>query len=295
MCGATASAIARIASAGHQHDRPLRTAEQPGGWVIDVGDGGRGRQVGHHHGERLVPAPLSLSQFGDRLLVVGVAGQVVSADALDRENATVAQQPSCLQQCIVAVGHATVAVAVAQRRSAVRAAHGLGMEPPVGGVGVFAGAIGAHREGRHGGGGTVVWQGGDDGEARAAVGAVDERVAVAPVGRIALFGGTVRAHGDVGGGQRAATVGPRRVGDGETGATDDRDIVRLNRFDDSQRRRSVTQPCQEMVDFGGIALHLDDGAGGVVAHRAGQPEGGRRCVDERSESHALDHPAHADT
>jgi hypothetical protein len=74
-----------------------------------------------------------------------------------------------------------------------------------------------------------------------------------------------------------------------------RDILRLNRFDDGQRRRAVTQPCEKVVDFGGIALHLDDGAGGVVAYGTGQPEGGRRGVDERAKAHALDHPVHADT
>ena len=220
---------------------------------------------------------------------------MVSTEALDREDAAVAQQLTCPRQCIVAVDQATVAVAVPQHRSAVRAADGLGMEAPVGGVGVFACAFGAHREGRHGGGGTVVGQGSDDREARAAVGAINEGVAVAPVGWVALFGRAVRAHGDVGGGQRAATVGPRRVGDGKSGTTDWRDIVCLDRFDDGQRRRSVTQPREEVFDFGGIALHLDDGAGGVVAYRAGQPEGGRRGVDERAKAHALDHPVYADT
>ena len=54
--------------------------------------------------------------------------------------------------------------------------------------------------------GAVVGQRGDDGEARAAVGAVDERVPVAPVGRVALLGRAVGAHRDVGGGQGAAAV-----------------------------------------------------------------------------------------
>ena len=49
-------------------------------------------QVGHHDGERLVAAALSAAQLGDRALVAGVAGQVVAADALDGEDAAVAQQ-----------------------------------------------------------------------------------------------------------------------------------------------------------------------------------------------------------
>ena len=143
---------------------------------------------------------------------------------------------------------------------------------------VFARAVGAHREAGHGGAGAVVGQRGDDGEARAAVGAVDEGVPVAPVGRVALFGGAFGAHGDVGGGERAAAVGPRRVRDREAGAADDRNVLRLNRFDDRQRRGVVGEPGEEVVEIRGVALDLDDRAGAVVAHRTGQAErGGAWC------------------
>ena len=52
---------------------------------------------------------------------------------------------------------------------------------------------------------------------------------------------------------------------------------------------------QEVVDLAGVALHLDDGTGAVVAHGSGQAECRRARVDERPESHALDDAAHADT
>ena len=117
--------------------------------------------------------------------------------------AAVAQQLSGLAQRRFAFGDATVAGPVAQRRTAVRAADRLRVEPPVGGIVVFARTVGAHREAGHRGGGAVVRQRGDDGEARAAVGAVDEGVPVAPVAGVALFGGAFGAHGDIGGGERA--------------------------------------------------------------------------------------------
>ena len=41
-----------------------------------------------------------------------------------------------------------------------------------------------------------------------------------------------------------------------------------------------------------LAFDLDDRTGGVVAHRAGQAEGGGRGVDERPETHALDRTVH---
>ena len=44
------------------------------------------RQVGHHDGERLVPAALAAPQRVDGSGVAGVAGQVVAAEALDRDD-----------------------------------------------------------------------------------------------------------------------------------------------------------------------------------------------------------------
>ena len=193
-----------VLPARHQHDRPLWTGQQARGPVIDLGEGVRSRQVGHHHRERFVAAPLSCAQLCHRTLVGGVAGEVVSADALDRDDAAVAQQSPCLTKRSLGFGRPAVAVSVAQCGSAPWTADGLGMESPIGGVAVFAGAFGAHREGRHGRRRSVVGQGGNDGEPRAAVGAVDECVPVTPVGRITLFGGAFGAHGDVGGGQGAA-------------------------------------------------------------------------------------------
>ena len=90
-------------AAWHQHDRPLCTGQQARGPVVDLGDGVRSRQVGHHHGERFVAAPLSRAQLGDRTLVGGIAGEVVSADALDRDDAAVAQHSPCLPQRILAI------------------------------------------------------------------------------------------------------------------------------------------------------------------------------------------------
>jgi hypothetical protein len=83
--------------------------------------------------------------------------------------------------------------------AAVGAADGLGVEAAVGGVFVFFGAGGAHFEGCHGGVFAVVRDVFDDGEARAAVGAVDEGMEVAAVGGVEHFAEAVGAEGGVGG------------------------------------------------------------------------------------------------
>jgi len=58
------------------------------------------------------------------------------------------------------------------------------MKAAVSGVMVFRGAIGAEPKASHAGVGTVIRDGFDDGEARTAVGAIDEGVTVAPIGGV---------------------------------------------------------------------------------------------------------------
>jgi hypothetical protein len=43
-------------------------------------------------------------------------------------------------------------------------------------------------------------------------------------------------------------------------------------FDDRQRRRSTTQPADELGDVAAIPFDFDDGAGAVVADMAGQTQ-----------------------
>ena len=59
-------------------DRPLQGAEPAQG-------GGRTR-VADHHRERLRPAPLAVAEAADRRIVGGVAGEVVAAESLDRDD-----------------------------------------------------------------------------------------------------------------------------------------------------------------------------------------------------------------
>ena len=190
----------------HQHDRSLRTRQQPRGASSSPRCARAVARSGTITANGLSPRRFRRRSSATASSLRGVAGEVVAADALDGEDAAVAQQPPGASQRRLRPRSEPVAVAVAQGRAAVRAAHRLGVEPAVGRVGVFARAVRAHREAGHRGRGAVVGQRGDDREARAAVGAVDERVPVAAVGRVALLGRAVGAHGDIGGGQRAAAV-----------------------------------------------------------------------------------------
>ncbi len=189
LCGATASAIRASRRRGTSTIGRCGPASSSSRRVVDVGDSACA--VGRSG--TMTANGLSPRRFRRRSSATArslSASQARWYPPMPLTASTPPSRSSCRARgsAIVAVDQAAVAVAVAQRRPAVRAADGLGVEAPVGGIGVFARAFGAHLERRHRGGGAVVGQGGDDREPRAAVGAVDERVAVAPVGRVALFG-----------------------------------------------------------------------------------------------------------
>ena len=124
----------------------------------------------------LSPRSLRLRSVLTAVASVGVAGQVVAAESLDRHDRPAAQQSAGLDAGAASPVRSAIARPVQrERRPAVGAGHGLGVEAPVARVGVLRRAGRAQREAGHGGRRPVVRQAGDDGEARAAVGAADER------------------------------------------------------------------------------------------------------------------------
>jgi hypothetical protein len=131
-----------------------------------------------------------------------------------------------------------------------RAAGGLSVETAIGGVVVFGGAVRTHGEVRHCREGTVIGHVPDDGEAGAAVGAVDERVVEAAVARIGEFGKTVRAGAAVRRHQRRPLPARRAGYDGEPGRAGRREFASGHPLDAGQRGQVRTQRGQEVLDNG---------------------------------------------
>src|SRR5262245_58779143 len=69
-----------------QDNGPFTAREEAGLFLIDAGIMANRVEVPHHQSEWLVNAALASSQLPHRFVVGGVAGQVKSADALDRDN-----------------------------------------------------------------------------------------------------------------------------------------------------------------------------------------------------------------
>jgi hypothetical protein len=123
---------------------------------------------------------------------------------------------------------------------------------------------GTQREARHRRVGTVVREPARDAEARAAVGAVDERVSVATIGRVVELAEAVVAHGDVGRDERATGRLGVAVDDVELALPHRHDRFRLDGVDAGERGPLDDESALERGDSGRIPLHLDEHAIGVV-------------------------------
>jgi len=273
-----------------QHDRRRRRGQQGRRGVIDLGDGAGRGQVGCHHRQGLGLALLAGSQPRHGRPVGGVDRQVITAEALDGHNPPGRQQRRRPGQRLTADRPAG-GVQQAQGRPALGAGVGLGVETAVGRVLIFAPAVGAEREARHGGAGPVVGHVGDDREARAAVGAVDESVATAPVGGVEQLdaaggaSGQIRQHP----GQRGAGRGA--VGDPEAGLAGRRQFGAFKACEAPRRRQLGRQAGLKSRHGVGRPFDLDRHPGGVVEHKTGQAKFGGQAIDERPAADALDQAA----
>ena len=291
--GATEARQRRVRPAWQQHDRPPAPGQQLDRGAVELDQPAGGREVGRHHGQRPLLPVLALPQRRDGRLGRGVDREVVAAEPLDREDPAAGQQVRGRRHRVAGQRPAR-SVHERQCRPAGRAAHRLGVEPPVGRVGVLAGAVGAHPEAGHRRQWTVVRDAGDHGEPRPAVGAVDERVAVAPVGRVPQLGQAVRAGGRVGRDRRQPRPVRRARHDDEAGPADGRKRHAGHVLHHGQHRGPVPQPGDERRHRRHRPLRLGEHSGRVVADKTGDAELGRQRVRERPVADALHRPPDPD-
>ena len=247
-----------------------------------------------HHRERLVATLLAFAQHRHGRLAGRVTGEVVAADALDRHDRTVAQQSSCCGQRLLAVRRIGSRIGEAQLRPTVGAAHRLGVEPAVRRVVVLPRACAAHVEVRHRRAGAVIGQAGRDGEPRSAVGARDEGVPVAAVGRVVQVGQAVIADRDVGWHERATRCMLGLL-DREVRAADRGDRLRVDAGDQRQRRCLDIDPAAESLDVGQSTFDLGHHSLAAVPHAPRETELAGQGIDMWPEADSLHDAAHDHT
>ena len=224
---------------------------------------------------------LARAEPRDRVLVRGVAGQVIAAESLDGDDRAGAERRDALLE---------------RNREpwpADRARDRLRVEAPVGRILVLAPALGTQRKAGHRRARPVVRDVDDDREARPALRAVDERVAVAAIGRVEELGEAVVAGRDVGRDQRTAT-GALARDDPELAFARRRQRCGRDGLDAGQNRSLVPQPGRERVERPAVALRLDDDARAVVEHEAAERVPTRQPVHERPVADSLDDTGNAE-
>ena len=274
-----------------QDDGPLPGTEQFRLRVRDLADPARRGQVGHHDGQRfrgpIFPAP----QPAHRLLAAGVHHQMKAAQAPHGDHPALPDGGNRLLHGIGARNHAALAVMPAQARPALPAGIGLGVEPAVRGIMIFPAALRAHGENLHGGIGPVIGNGLDNGITGPAVGAVDERIEIAPfVAAVVELGQTIGADRRIGRDHGAGRPGLFTVQDEKTGlAGKIIDVCAGHGADSGQRRRLLVQTLQKTVQAGQRRRQSDHHPVGAIDHRAGKTELRCQPMDKGPETDPLDH------
>ena len=196
---------AHVLASLQQHDGPDTPAQEIALFWSYVAQGTRDVEVACHDGERLVAAPLARAELPNGAFGIGSARKMESAEPLDRHDAVAGDELGAAGDdgvagftCSAHERFAPAPFLPGDVRSAGKAGIGLRVKPAVERVGVLACTCRAHGEGAHGGLHAVVGEAADDGEARAAVGAVDKRVMVPVVRRVEELAQAVIAGGDIG-------------------------------------------------------------------------------------------------
>src|SRR5262249_51968627 len=182
-----------------------------------------------------------------------------------------------------------MAIQQVNSRAALRASIGLSVKTPIGGVMKFARAVVAHFKGRHGRLLAVVGNVLDDGESRTTVGAVNKRIAIAPIRWIEKLGETIVAGGCIRGDQHTSLLFILTADDIESGLTFQRHDPAINVFDPRQRRRLFPKMCEEIPQAQRPPLKLDGPSRSFLKNKPRQAVLHRESIDERPKADPLDH------
>ena len=226
--------------------------------------------------------------------VGGVDGEMEAADAFDGEDLAGGEAGDGFGDGVGGGNRQAIGGDEGELRAAVPAGVGLGVKAAVGGVVVLGLAGGAHFEARHGGLRAVVGDAAGDGVTRAAVGAVEEGIAVAAIGGREQLAEAVGAGGGVGGDSGRDAAEDFAGDDAEAGFAGRCEIADGDGVDAGEGRSFRAEAGEEVVERGGGAFDFDGDAVCVVADEAGEVFLGGETVDEGAEADALHDAADAD-
>ena len=251
-------------------------------------------RVPAHNGKGLFIPLLAAAESLCDLLIVAAAGQMHPAQALDSDDLPALQGLSCQFNGVAGL-LPPLGVQEKYPGPTVRTAVRLGVVAAVFNVVIFPVAVRAHGKGAHRGLGPVIGYVFDNGKPGAAVGAVDKRVAVAPVLFVPQLPQAVVTDADIRGDEGIAKFLGLAFADlkiRKTGKLSG--IADVHALDHGQLGCSLGQfRCETLQRFP-IALQLQLHAGGGILNKAAQPVLAHQPVDKGPEAYALNDAVYAD-
>jgi hypothetical protein len=278
-----------VRSPRQQHDGCERRLQQRRFRHGDITAAPQLRQIGKHHRQGLGRPRLARPQSRYGRPIPGIHQQMDTADALDRHDATRAQRDDRLRQRRIAQRtRPTRGIMPGKPWSADRAGQGLGMKPPIGGIGIFRPAIPTQCKTGHGGVDPVERQVLQDGPAWPAVAAGGEGITIAACSGIEQLRPAGRAGGEIGSDRSHRSIAGLARCDDEGTLLFQGPLLAAQAFDSGGWWNAGQFPVKAHHGRLG-ALDLHDHPAGCVGHPAGQAKVCGQPMDERPQSHPL-HP-----
>ena len=291
---------AHVGALLQQDDRASRASQLLGFRIVHLAKLTSLIKVRKHDGECLAVAMLTGAQACQSLLVRGIAHQVVAAQALKRQNAAIAQKINGRSDNLVGGIATSRPLDVCQSRAFALAAHPpdlraaikagirLCVETSIGRVVVLTLTREAHTERAHRGVGAIVRKLPQDGEARAAIGAVDEGITIASVVRVEQLGDAGVASRQIGRDEGRLKRGNIvREMNLEAFVALHRYFLKVNLRHLGCRRRLLGKTDDEAIKLVGLALNANENTLYRVKNPALQMVLMSQAVHEGPEAHAL--------
>lgn len=230
-----------------------------------------------------------------RRRVASIDQQVESTQTFQSDNLAISQRCNCGSNRFIGSSHHLAAwIPKFSSRPTLGAGDWLCVKTPVSRGLVLSLAVGAHLERGHSGIRAVVGQALDYAVARAAVSAIDEGVAIAPVGRVEHFAETFRADRDVGQDNGGFAPAFSRFADFKRGEIERGEFAGFDADDPSERGRFGWQPELEFGNRPSRPFYFDEHSLWSIIDPASQMQFVGKAIDERTKSDPLYGSAHSD-
>jgi hypothetical protein len=259
--------------------------------LIDLAESHRGRDIGHHDGERLLIAELAASKLRHGIFISGIADQLVTPKAFQSSNLPEEKSLSKVSHLIIRCNVIAWTIAHRYSRPAGWTGDWLCMKAAIAGVLIFGPAIGTHGERSHRGLRSVVRTTGYDRQTWTAVRAIEKWIAIVAIGWIEQFRETFPASRHIRGNEDVAAKPNIARLDPEIVIALSCPLFPREFFDVGEWRRIFGKSRKEEIEEPQFAFDLDLNSPCPVANETAQAVPQGKVVDEGTKSNPLNDAA----